>query len=358
MNTNLLLAEALDVLKKAETREHHLDRLQEQVAKSAKRHRELSKLKNDYSAVYDTYIRALEMVNFVRRSAMGSNEELVRFCGEKMNFFMNHCDKLREKETNILVPIDEADEVVKDGFRVERTIKLLSPVLSRGQPYADDFTLSDGCYEVILKNMDQYSVVAPTVQIAVQIRPLSGQAQVYRKEVPSQCGWCKFIGVVSSANVRILVGTDAFVRKSHVTIELRQLSETKADGQWLEKLPKIDESELTMLTLARLPVDEVGGLPPPPKDSIDELKNLHVPYHTASPVSPKVIPPAARSLTLEERLKIVQRATEPFPSLPMKIAGPALVLSQRICALPEPTEICGDVEVGDFDVSAADLEGE
>jgi hypothetical protein len=351
MNTNLLLAEALDLLKKSQMREQQLDILQEKIARSAKRHRELSKLKNEYSSVYDNFIRGLEMVNFVRRSAMGLNEDLTRFCADKMIYFMNHCDKLREKETNILVPIDEADEITKSGFHVEQTLKLVETVLSRGQPFVDEVTLGDGCFEFIVKNLDDYSVASPTIHVALQVGG-AGAVQVFRKEIPSQCGWCKFVGSVGRSSVRVLVGTDGFLRKSHATVEIRQLAEIPAGGDWLGKLPKIDESELTMLTLAHLPVDDVG-VPAQPRDPMEELTSLRVPFQS-SPTAPNVKQPIGTVASIEDRLEAIQRAVAHFPRVSPQIKSQ---LAVDVSALPEPTDIFGDLNVcGDFDVTAADLE--
>lgn len=253
MNVKLLLAESLDVLKKAEERESQTDQMQDRVARSGKK--DFQPVKKMYASLYDAYIKGLEMLNFCRRTAIDSgDDELSTFCAEKMNSYMNRCEKLRDKESNILSTLEQAvmSGLNKEGFEVGQTVFHVagSEPLKQSQPIIFENTLDDGSYQLVIKNLDDYSVAAPIVEVQFLVRGKNGKAQIHRKFVPPHCAWSRFVGVVGSGSVKLRVSTDAWVRSSHVDVTLRQLLPSanvvvgqvageSTEGGWVAALPPL-----------------------------------------------------------------------------------------------------------------------
>lgn len=333
MNPKLVLAESLETLRKAEAKESEADKLQEAIAKSSSLHGHLSKLKRLFTAVYDTYIRGLEMMNFVRRWGITANEhDLVRFCELRMCSYMDRCEALRTKEANILVPISELDAVVKSGYKIKDCIGSLQPTnpLDKNTPWRLSKQVPDGSYMVRARNCDKYSVAAPKVTIEVNVT-FGSKSMNLRKVIPSQCGWTRCVGVVGGGTIDVCVTCDAVLRECHIGVELLQLEENDPD-EWMKSLPQIDDIAVDI----ELPT--VPTTPPPARIDIQ--------------VQPK-------GVALTTRMELLRKKIDSWPNSNVEAVplskGEQHVL-QAVHKLPIPTEICGDISSVDFTVHPEDFE--
>ncbi|KAG8345886.1 hypothetical protein TRVL_03282 [Trypanosoma vivax] len=234
MNYKLLLAEGLNIVSRTETSEREADSNQVRISSSGQNRHQLPQLHFDYERVGRDYILAAEMINYVRRCVIASDEAgdkksgLLDFCEKKITACMDRCEAVRKKRDSILLPLSHMSGVVTVGdAEVEKTIFEVSglqcPLRKKGA-FVRRETLTDGTYMLVVKNTDAYSVAAPQVTVTVDIQPEKWKREHVEKDIPSLCGWKYTIGVVSSAKVEIVVKTDAVVRDSHIDICLYRLA--------------------------------------------------------------------------------------------------------------------------------------
>lgn len=351
MNPKLILAEGLDVLRKGEAKEREADKLQEAIVKSSKLRKQLPRLKMDYSHAYDTFIRGLELINFVRRTAITVGEhDLVKFCEVRMSHYMDRCENLRNKEANILLPIQlmssGAAGSVKDGYEIKACLARLDGGrgLNKKTSWKHSLDVTDGSYMIRVRNLDDYAMAAPSVVVEIALQGVKTPLLV-KKSIPCQCGWVRYVGVVGRGLMHLIVSCDAVLRESHVELELLRLEEiSKSD--WMSSLPPIDgllsdvgvESSGTAAAVAtRLPTFA------PPQQQLYVL------------VNPAGVP-------LANRMNQLRMVLDSYPSGGVGVAkldkSEQFVL-QAVHELPIPTDICGDVDLGgaSFEVSGHDLEG-
>lgn len=325
MNPKLILAESLEVLKKAEAQEIECDRLQEAISKSSRLRKELNRLKRSYSSVYDLFIRGLEMMNFVRRTAIGVGEtDLVSFCEQRMTYFMDRCEALRSKEANILLPLSQMDAEVKTGFTTGEIVATLLPNtgLTKKIPWRQTVRVHDGSYLLTTKNVDLYGVAAPLVVVEVVVKG-EQKRQNLKKTIPCQCGWSRMIGIVGEGEVTITVTSDAVVRESHVDLQCVRLEATSpGTSEWMQSLPKLDG----------LSVIESSETVPKP------------------PVKIEVQP----QLPLSSRMELIRRQLDVWPAASVNttpLRKEDQFVLQAIHQLPIPTDICADVHTIECDFS-------
>ena len=270
MSIKLLLAEALDTLKKAEDAERGADALQVAMSKG-KTGRDFGKVRRQYSAAYDVYIRGLELLNYVRRYAIDAAEgELNNFCAQRMEKYMDHCDRLREKEASILMSVEQADQggmLDKEGYAVGEKLLFKRVEMKNNTPIRWTEELTTGAYQVILKNYDDHSVAAPLVSINVEVVPKSKKAKPmrFRKVVPGRCAWSKYVGVATGSTIVVHVTTDAWVRASRIELTFRSLEPLEDSSPTLGAGPASPGAlPPGFLGLPRLPsdgADDAGGFP-------------------------------------------------------------------------------------------------
>lgn len=349
MNPKLVLAEGLELLKKAEMSEAQVDKLQERVTKSSKMRSELSRLKNEYSRVYDMLIQGLEMINFVRRAAMNVDESaLEEYCAGRMKHYMDRCERVRQKEANILLPISQLGEVTKEGFSIKETVLALDPAvtpISKKAPWSETIEVCDGSYLVLVRNEDQYTVAAPTVEVIVCVRQCDGKVQTFKKIVPSRCGWCRFVGLVGKGTLTLSAQCDSVLRNSHVGIEVKRLEEKGDDVSWMSSLPRIDDlMEVEPEPKKEAVVDEI----PIPRGEITKSARIEV---------------NPQSATVSQRLQLLRRKLDEWPASGVSatlLAKNEQFVLQAVHNLPIPTDICGDCDFAagvDFKVDVDELEG-
>jgi hypothetical protein len=269
VSVKLVLAESLSVLKHAEEREAQTDKELERMSKAPAREHDFPKIKRMYSSVYDTYIRGLELMNFCRRTGIDKGDgELANFGAEKMKFYMDRCEKLRSKETNVLTSVDQADNgesVLKEGYSFGEYLFVhqRKQGIKNGQPINFSKTLEDGSYYLQVKNYDDYNVAAPTVRIQLQIVGKTGAQVRQQKIIPSRTCWSKYIGIVQTGQVTFSVLSDAMLRESHVEVTLRQLippSDAEDLKRQLSEGPKVDTTWVDSLPpLPNLPTSGIPG---------------------------------------------------------------------------------------------------
>lgn len=348
MNPKLILAEGLDVLRKGESKELEADKLQAAIVNSSKLRRQLPRLKGAYSNAYDTFIRGLELVNFVRRTAITVGEhDLIRFCEVRMTHYMDRCEALRNKEANILLPVQlmssGAAGSVKEGYEVKGCIGRLDAdnSLNKKAPWKLSADVADGSYMIRVRNLDDYTMAAPTVMVELALHGVKTPLHI-KKAIPCQCGWVRYVGVVGKGLMHLVVSCDGVLRDSHVDVEVLRLEEVPKDD-WMKTLPRIDgllsddADEKIKPDSPKLPVFA------PPQQ---------LPYVLVNP----------QGVSLLNRLAQVRKVLDAFPSGDVKVTkldkAEQFVL-QAVHELPIPTDICGDMDLdgASFHASGTDMEG-
>jgi hypothetical protein len=358
MNAKLILAEGLEVLRRGESKEVAADKLQEAIIKSSKLRRELPRLKGAYSHAYDTFIRGLELVNFVRRTAIAVGEhDLVRFCEVRMNHYMDRCEALRNKEANILLPIQlmssGAAGGVKDGYEVKGCVGRLDADhgLNSKHPWKLSIDVLDGSYMIRVRNLDDYAIAAPSVVVELAVLGVKTPLHI-KKAIPCQCGWIRYVGVVGKGLMHLSVSCDGVLRDSHVDVEVLRLEEVAKDD-WMKTLPSIDDGLLT---------DTKGATKGRDGDVDDAIGGAQLPTF-APPQQPVYVLVNPAGVSLVNRLAQIRKLLDSWPAgnvAATKLDKGEQFILQAVHSLMIPTDLCGDMDLAgaSFDVSAADMEGD
>ncbi|RNF10811.1 hypothetical protein TraAM80_01353 [Trypanosoma rangeli] len=371
MTQKLLLAEGLDLLRRTEAREYEVDRSQARICSSNKYRHELSRLVQAYGTVYQDYLRGVEIINYVRRTALSKNdpkeEKLIEMCEGKMRAYMDRCELVRRKEDNILLPLDQMNQNLMSGeFVLGSPLFVLSGAqfsIKHSAPFLREEKLSDGSYLFVVKNLDAYSVAAPELGVTIDIVPQRGQQQRLEKVIPCQCGWRRVIGVVASATVNVLVRSKGLLRDSHVDVALYRLepkSVTPAEmqppglisDQLIAQLPKLTDEELAALVIPSIPTDALapkahqGANSSNAGNAMEQLQSLSVPYSQPSmPFStmvPEPIEVNPANMTCAARLQRLRNTLNAWPNsnvMATSLGRESQVVVQTISALPFPTEL-------------------
>ncbi|KAH9586697.1 hypothetical protein LSM04_006133 [Trypanosoma melophagium] len=391
MTQKLVLAEGLDLLRRAEAREYEVDRSQARISSSDKYRNELGRLIQAYSAIYADYLRGVEMLNYVRRCAMENadvnSRSLIEMCEGKMRVYMDRCDAVRKKEDNILLPLDQIDtHLAKAAYEVTEPVFVLNGTqfkLNCKESFTREERLADGSYLLVVKNLDSYSIAAPMVTVEVDIIPQRGQQQKIEKVIPCRCGWRRVIGVVGASTLRLVARTNGLVRDSHVDIALYNLErETAKDtnnnynsnnregmgiaggiyndatGTMTEKivqqLPKLTDEELAILANSKVPagaLPEKGALlnshePKNPKVTMQQLQSLNVPHIGGNNTTPLTVPERIEvnpaEMTCADRLKRLRMTLNAWPEnnvMAVQLSKEQQSVLQAAFALPLPTEL-------------------
>lgn len=322
MSTKVFLAKAIKDLEQCHAKERTLDALQEKLANSSSSRKELSQLKRDYSVLYDRMISAIEHLNYVRNNA-GSNGDMKNYCESMMKLEMDRAERLRDKEANILLPIELIGDVSKDGY-VKKAVLFhhdgtKKPLLKDG-PLKKSLAVASGCYLVTVRNHDDY-MAAPNVEVTIGCSP----QRTMRRLLPGLCGWARFVGTIHSSTIEIQVTTNATRRQAHISVEVQQLVE-----------PQNDWGDLPHVTTARTN-------PPPPPPPAPCVVGVPV----MQPLNPAEYRGALRTpldltLSFRKRLAVVGRMAELWPvnnvmACPMSVEEQRLIQAISNLPIPRPT---------------------
>ncbi|KAK7201442.1 hypothetical protein NESM_000207000 [Novymonas esmeraldas] len=232
MTQRLLLAEGLDLLRQCEQREYDVDRTKARISSNSRYRGELSRLVQSYDAVYQEYVRGIQILNYVRRTALADkspknaqySKNLSEFCAGKITAYMSRCDSIVRKTDGILLPIEQVDLITKEGYTPEDTVYLQDgvtyPLSRREKVLAKEFTLMAGTYVLTLKNRDDYALAAPDVDVRLVVLPQRGSGlEPSRVEVklPCQCGWRKVVGVADASTVQLEIRFSG-IRDAHIDV--------------------------------------------------------------------------------------------------------------------------------------------
>lgn len=369
MTQKLLLAEALDILRRTEAREYEIDRSQVRISSSNKYRHELCRLVQAYDSVYTDYIRGMEIMNYVRRCTMNgyslTNDKLIEMCEGKMKTYMDRCEMVRKKKDNILLPLDQLDQYVAKGlFDLASPLFVLDSTIyavKHNEPFVRKEKLKDGSYLLVVKNMDSYSLAAPLLTVFVEVIPERGQPQQLKKVVPCQCGWQRVIGVVSPATLSLVVRSKGLLRDSHVDVAFYCLDPATAAKKQVEppgveaekllaQLPRITNDELAQLASARIPTERLPGVKTHAgsveQNTVQPPPSLNAPHVPAGKQTPPAVPdpievnPAA--LTCVGRLQRLRNTLDTWPDngvVTAALTKEQQYVLQSVFALPFPTEI-------------------
>lgn len=244
MTQKLLLAEGLDLLRQCEIKEYELDKTRECIRSSNKYKNELSRLVQGYTAVYEQFLRGVEILNYIRHQALDDrnpqtaqySKNLSEFCAGKMSAYMDRCDNVIRKLDDIMLPLDQVDLITKDGYVPEDTLFIQDgtsyPLTRKENTLAREFTLMDGTYVLTVKNKDNYSIAAPGIDIVITVTPQRGsgaEPQRVSQSVPTECAWRKVIGVIAAATLQLEVRSSG-IRDAHVDVLLQKWRPVNTDG--------------------------------------------------------------------------------------------------------------------------------
>ncbi|KPA83705.1 hypothetical protein ABB37_01959 [Leptomonas pyrrhocoris] len=236
MTQKLLLAEGLDLLRQCEQREYDVDRTKTRISSSSRYRNELGRLLQSYDVVYQQYVRGIQILNYVRHTALTDrnprnaqySKNLAEFCAGKMAAYMTRCDNIVKKTDHILLPIELVDQVTKEGYAPEDTVYLQDgatyPLSRKEKVLAKEFTVAAGTYVLALKNRDDYTLAAPDVDVTLVVLPQRGsglEPSRVELKLPCQCGWRKVVGVVDAATLQLEIRFSG-IRDAHVDVLLQK----------------------------------------------------------------------------------------------------------------------------------------
>lgn len=268
MNAKVLLAMSLDALREGEELHRRADHLQHKVAHGSSP-KDFHAVKRAYNTAYEQFIRGLYMLNYCRvsaldRLALNANAnapaadeeaaedapvklsstsiseavELQHFCSDKMTHYMDLCDAIRDKETNVLMSVEQAEGLVatgavdKTGFRLDSDHPVFrrttaTPLKAAHPIRFETREIPPGSYYVVILNHDDFSVAAPVVTLEMILRQPDGAGLRLKKLVPGRCAWSRYFGVVNDGtSLQLQVVSDAWVRQSHVEVLICPLVES------------------------------------------------------------------------------------------------------------------------------------
>ncbi|CAD2220023.1 hypothetical protein AGDE_10544 [Angomonas deanei] len=377
MTQKLLMAEALDLLHQCEVKEYDVDRTRARVGNNSKNHAEVVRLYKSYDDLYHQYVRGIEILNYVRHTAMddkdpnnaGYNQNLCNFCVQKMTPYMDRCDNIQKKMDSVLLPIDQVDLIGMEGRVAEETLYIQDgsnfPMTRKESRLAKEFTVADGTYVLIVKNKDDYTLASPTVEVKLTVTPQRGSgAEPTRlsQSLPCQCAWRKVLGTVGSTTLQFEITSNG-MRDSHIDVLLQRWSSAEDIGsrpppteytfdlnlntvvspnrvqtpsnanssapsgspqQWVNQLPPLPDDELSTLANYNVPKDSlpprnntVGNTQPDPWAA---LEGLNVPYKGSGQRSgsaiytvPEAIEVNPPTLNCEQRLQRVNNMLGAWP---------------------------------------------
>lgn len=232
MTQKLLLAEGLDLLRQCEQREYDVDRTKTRISSNNRYRNELGRLLQSYDLVYQQYVRGIQILNYVRHTALADqnprnaqySKNLSEFCAGKMSAYMTRCENIIKKTDHILLPMEQVDMVTKEGYAPQDTIYLQDgityPLSRKEKVLAKEFTVSAGTYVLALKNRDDYALAAPDVDVTLVVLPQRGSGlEPSRVEIklPCQCGWRKVVGVVDAATIQLEIRFSG-IRDAHIDV--------------------------------------------------------------------------------------------------------------------------------------------
>ncbi|KPI86128.1 hypothetical protein ABL78_4820 [Leptomonas seymouri] len=236
MTQKLLLAEGLDLLRQCEQREYEVDCTKSRIGSSNRYRSELGRLLQSYDVVYQQYVRGIQILNYVRHTALADqnprsaqySKNLSEFCAGKMAAYMTRCDNIIKKTDRILLPIEQVDLVAKEGYTQADTVYLQDgityPLSRKEKLLAKEFTLAAGTYVLALKNRDDYTLAAPDVDVMLVVLPQRGsglEPSRVELKLPCQCGWRKVIGVVDAATIQLEIRFSG-LRDAHIDVLLQK----------------------------------------------------------------------------------------------------------------------------------------
>eukprot|EP01065_Artemidia_motanka_P006586 TRINITY_DN13227_c0_g1_i1.p1 TRINITY_DN13227_c0_g1~~TRINITY_DN13227_c0_g1_i1.p1 ORF type:complete len:600 (+),score=120.87 TRINITY_DN13227_c0_g1_i1:73-1872(+) len=217
VNTKLLLAQGFEFFKQGEAEEQRADALQKSWLSS--KNRDVMALRGAYGSAYSLYMRGLECFDQVRtRDHDGKTRQ---FCTAKMEMYMSRSEAVKDKETNILVPISVRMPDLPGRLIFER-----KPAMKVRTAEHVDFEATDcgpGSYGVHVRYLDKAGFAMPTALLQIVLETGMRERTKLTKQLAPETQWFRKLGVARAAapaRLRVRVSTDSWMRPValHVTV--------------------------------------------------------------------------------------------------------------------------------------------
>eukprot|EP00760_Papus_ankaliazontas_P027975 PhM_4_TR3468/c0_g1_i1/m.60403 len=275
----LLLAQAFDLCHDAEDKIRQADALQTKIAKSSQSNKDFTPVRRMYSVAYDVMLRGLTFFNRVRKYP-GVDTTTKEFCGSKMTAFMDTCEKIREREANLLMLCNQEVEYGKEGWVKGADVFVHSPeqVLKAGEVIEWSQVLDEGAYNITVRNFTSSGLSPPTPTVMVTVMTHAGHIrQRWKKEFPARTAWTRNIGLgikecgAEGARVSMKIVSDGWVRPLNIGVEVVKLrccigNDEREEGNnktsWVRDLPEHPTHTPTPSNDIT-PVAVVDAAPPP-----------------------------------------------------------------------------------------------
>lgn len=336
MSNKILMAEGLDFIRQAETMEYELDKRMEMIKDNMKKmKKDIGKLVHDYESVYRTYVKGLEVLNYVRHNvnanagsspqqSVNQGRQMEEFCGAKMVAYMDRCNGIRKKLSQLCIPVDQV-AIPMEGFCCgEEIISSRNLVLNKGNTtFAQKVNLSRGTYVLTVLNNDDYTFAAPDVTVQLTIHPenpatAAFEGDTMKAEIPCLMGWRRVIGTTGSAvDVRV---TASGKRDAHVSVVLTQ---------W--------QSEILDVSVSKA---KLGQATPSSSGSKASPASSAPPSRAVRNVRPVAVKP--HGLNCEERLELLTLSTDTWPAdnvVTTRLPPEPQRFLQEVFSLPLPTDL-------------------
>lgn len=161
----------------------------------------------------------------------GVPHEVLALCEEKIQMAFQHCERIREREHNLLLSAKATDPAGKldcsrsrPGFVVAKILAYRAPAELLQGNFTVTIPVSDGSYQVIVRNVTDHVVAAPDVSVMVTAK-WGAETKTYKAPCPPGCAFVRSIGIVGGSDASsIFVNVNSSgLRTSAVEVIVRML---------------------------------------------------------------------------------------------------------------------------------------
>ncbi|CCW71187.1 unnamed protein product [Phytomonas sp. Hart1] len=247
MAQNLFVAEGIDILRQSDAEERELDKSRLRIKGGKGSGEQLLSIVQRYQNLYHRCVQGMEILNHVRHTALSEaatqndqySRKISNFCTQKIVDGVKQCKRITKMLDSISFPLDHADLIRYEGYLVENSIfhhdGKRFPLKGKEKMLSQEFNLTDGTYNVLIKNLDDYTIARPEVSVVFALIPHGEDpAESSKMEFMLFCGcaWVKTFGVFTNnkypTSLQLQVRSSG-MRESHIEVHLQKWKPVECD---------------------------------------------------------------------------------------------------------------------------------
>eukprot|EP01064_Diplonema_japonicum_P015816 TRINITY_DN2373_c0_g1_i1.p1 TRINITY_DN2373_c0_g1~~TRINITY_DN2373_c0_g1_i1.p1 ORF type:complete len:321 (+),score=82.13 TRINITY_DN2373_c0_g1_i1:325-1287(+) len=209
-----------------------------------------------------------------------------------MTEYMEKCERVKERETNILLPANTST-CAKEGYVIDQILfeRRAEKKLKTKEEIYHEVTVGEGAYYINVKYLDNPAVASPTVLTQVVLETARGKTVKYMKHLPAFTQWSRNIGVAPAdapARLRFKLTSNSWIRSLQLHVVIQSLKEAADPALDMivpplppYAMPQMQEDPLENLLDVPIPRDPLNAPPPedqrPKEITLEELEALCIP---------------------------------------------------------------------------------